>query len=181
MAKETKEDRSMLIVYTGHGKGKSTAAFGAVFRALGWGHKAAVIQFIKGKRLTGEQNFADTLPGVTFHVTGRGFTWESEDISRDAAAAKQGWKLAAEHIQSGDYDLVVLDELTYTFHHGFLELEPVLEVLTQRPTHTSVIVTGRNAPAPLMDAADLVSEMTLVKHPFQTTNRAFRALKGVDF
>ena len=176
-----KESRSMLMVYTGNGKGKSTAAFGAVFRALGWGGRVAVVQFIKGKWTTGEQLFAETLPDLVFEVMGRGFTWESEDISRGARAAAKAWGAARDFISSGTFNLVVLDELTYCFHHGFLNLEHVMPDLLNRPQQTSVIVTGRHAPEPLLEHADLVTEMKLVKHPFQTSGKAFRALKGVDY
>ena len=176
-----REPRSMLMVYTGNGKGKSTAAFGAVFRAMGWGDRVAVVQFIKGKWTTGEQQFAETLPGLVFEVMGRGFTWESEDISRDARAAEKAWGAARDFISSGTFNLVVLDELTYCFHHGFLDLEQVLPDLINRPQLTSVIVTGRHAPEALVEHADLVTEMKLVKHPFQSSGEAFRALKGVDY
>lgn len=174
-------DRGMLIVYTGNGKGKSSAAFGTVFRARGWGFPTAVVQFIKGKRETGEQRMADQLDGVDFYVMGRGFTWESDDISRDAEAARKAWSHAGDLIRSGRYQLIVLDEMTYCFHHGFLALEDVLPVLQNRPAHTNIIITGRYAPEALREAADLVSEMTLEKHPFQTSNKTFRALIGVDF
>lgn len=182
MTREFKmEDRSLLVVYTGHGKGKSTAAFGAVFRALGWGCQTAVVQFIKGKRETGEQRFGDGLPGVAFHVMGRGFTWESDDISKDARAARAAWEKAAALINSGDYAVVVLDELTYCFHYGFLDVEDIVAVFENRPKNTTVIVTGRDAPALLMEAADLVSEMRKIKHPYETSGKTFRALMGVDF
>lgn len=174
-------DRSMLVVYTGHGKGKSTAAFGTLFRALGWGYACAVVQFIKGKRETGEQRFGDQIPNLEFHVMGRGFTWESDDISKDARAARAAWEKAKSLIMGGDRSVVVLDELTYCFHYGFLDLQEILETLTNRPEKTTVVVTGRDAPVELMEAADLVSEMTMVKHPYQTSGKSFRALIGVDF
>lgn len=170
--------RGLLIVYTGAGKGKTTAALGTVFRALGRGLSVTVIQFIKGKWKTGERVFAETLPELRFLVMGHGFTWESDDISRDRNAAQAAWQEARRELESGARDLVVLDELTYAFHYGFVELAEVLQALAQRPPHVHVIVTGRNAPEPLLDQADLVTEMKLVKHPFA---QGVKAQRGVDF
>jgi cob(I)alamin adenosyltransferase len=178
-AGETKRKRKgLLVVYTGHGKGKTTAALGMVFRALGRGMRVTMVQFIKGKWKTGERLFAEKLPELRFHVMGLGFTWESDDLAKDKAAARAAWETAKNEIVSGDRDLVVLDELTYTFHYDFLELDDVLETLRKRPPHLHVVVTGRNAPAALIEAADLVSEMTLVKHPFDS---GVEAQLGVDF
>jgi len=168
----------LLIVYTGHGKGKTTAALGMVFRALGRGLRVTVVQFIKGKWKTGERVFAESLPQLRFRVMGLGFTWESDDISRDKAAARAAWAEAQKEISSGERDLVVLDELTYAFHYGFLALEEVLSTLRTRPAGVNVVITGRDAPEALIDLADLVSEMKLVKHPFQ---RGEKARIGVDF
>jgi cob(I)alamin adenosyltransferase len=170
--------RGLLIVYTGHGKGKTTAALGMVFRALGRDLAVTVVQFIKGKWKTGERLFAQKLPGLEFHVMGLGFTWESDDLARDKAAARAAWETAREAILSGQRDLVVLDELTYTFHYDFLPLDEVMEVLRTRPPHVHVVVTGRNAPEALVAAADLVSEMVSVKHPYQA---GIKAQIGVDF
>lgn len=171
--------QSLLIVYTGDGKGKSTAAFGMAFRAMGWQKPTAVVQFIKGKWQTGERQAAEALPLVDFHVMGTGFTWEADDLSVAAKAAQAAWKKSTDLIQSGDYPVVVLDELTYTFHHGFLDIEDVLPVLTSRPDHVTVVITGRDAPEELIDIADLVSEMNVIKHPYRQKN--FKALRGVDF
>jgi cob(I)alamin adenosyltransferase len=170
--------RGLLVVYTGHGKGKTTAALGMVFRALGRGLRVAVVQFIKGKWKTGERLFAERLPGLAFHVMGLGFTWESDDLAKDKAAARAAWDTARAEIASGERDLVVLDELTYTFHYDFLSVEEVLEALAARPAHVHVVITGRNAPEPLVQAADLVTEMKLVKHPFEA---GVKAQIGVDF
>ena len=137
-----------------------------------------VVQFIKGKWKTGERLFAETLPALRFHVMGLGFTWESDDLAKDKAAARAAWATAKGEILSGERDLVVLDELTYTFHYDFLELDDVLETLRCRPPQVHVVITGRNAPAALVAAADLVSEMTLVKHPFES---GVPAQIGVDF
>jgi cob(I)alamin adenosyltransferase len=168
----------MLIVYTGHGKGKTTAALGLVFRALGRGLKVAVVQFIKGKWKTGERRFAETLPQLRFLVMGLGFTWESDDLSRDRAAARAAWDAARAEILSGERQLVVLDELTYAIHYGFVALDEVLGVVTSRPAGVHVVITGRDAPEELLAAADLVTEMTLRKHPFQAGRKAS---PGVDF
>ena len=172
------EPRGLLVVYTGHGKGKTTAALGMVFRALGRGMRVTVVQFIKGKWKTGERIFAEKLPELRFHVMGLGFTWESDDLSRDKAAARAAWEIAREEMLSGERDLIVLDELTYAFHYDFLSLDEVLAALRARPPRVHVVITGRNAPAALIDEADLVSEMVVVKHPF---TKGVKAQIGVDF
>lgn len=175
---EAAERSGLLLVYTGHGKGKTTAALGMVFRALGRGMRVTVVQFIKGKWKTGERAFAEGLPQLRFLVMGLGFTWESDDISRDKAAARAAWAEASKEIASGERDLVVLDELTYAFHYGFVSLDEVLETLSSRPAGVHVVITGRDAPERLVEVADLVTEMKLVKHPFQ---RGEKARIGVDF
>jgi cob(I)alamin adenosyltransferase len=173
-----REQRGLVVVYTGHGKGKTTAALGMVFRALGRGLRVTVVQFIKGKWKTGERLFAQTLPQLRFHVMGLGFTWDSDDLARDKEAARAAWTTARQEILSGERDLVVLDELTYTFHYDFLSLDEVLETLRARPPHVHVVVTGRNAPDALVELADLVTEMAVVKHPFAA---GVKAQIGVDF
>jgi cob(I)alamin adenosyltransferase len=170
--------RGLVVVYTGQGKGKTTAALGIVFRALGRGMRVAVVQFIKGKWKTGERKFAEQLAGLTFLVTGEGFTWNSDDLSRDRAAAVAGWGKASQMIASGDHAIVVLDEITYAINYGFLELDDVLAALRARPSHVHVVVTGRNAPDGLCAAADLVTDMTSVKHPFAS---GVRAQIGLDY
>ncbi|GAC1538385.1 MAG: cob(I)yrinic acid a,c-diamide adenosyltransferase [Polyangiales bacterium] len=172
------ERRGLLGVYTGHGKGKTTAALGMVFRALGRGMRVTVVQFIKGKWKTGERLFAETLPALRFHVMGLGFTWDSDDLGRDKAAARAAWDTARGEILSGERDLVVLDELTYAFHYDFLSVDDVLAALRARPAHVHVVITGRNAPESLIEAADLVSEMVVVKHPFTA---GVKAQIGVDY
>lgn len=169
--------RGLLLVYTGHGKGKTTAALGLVFRALGRGLRVGVVQFIKGKWKTGERSFAETIPGLTFRVMGHGFTWESDDLSRDRLAARDAWATACAQI-SGDHDLVVLDELTYAIHYGFLDVGEVVAALRDRPAHVHVCVTGRNAPDELVALADLVTEMKVIKHPFE---QGIPAQQGIDF
>jgi len=170
--------KGLLVVYTGHGKGKTTAALGMVFRALGRGLRVTVVQFIKGKWKTGERSFAERLPELRFHVMGLGFTWESDDLARDKAAARAAWDTARQEISSGERDLVVLDELTYAFHYDFISLDEVLETIRARPPHVHVVITGRNAPERLVEAADLVSEMVAVKHPF---TKGAKAQMGIDF
>jgi cob(I)alamin adenosyltransferase len=170
--------RGLLVVYTGQGKGKTTAALGIVFRALGRNMRVAVVQFIKGKWKTGERLFAETLPGLTFHVMGKGFTWNSDDLSRDQAAAQAAWALAKQLIASGDYPVVVVDEITYAINYGFIELADVLAALAARPSYVHVVATGRNAPAELCAQADLVTDMTSVKHPFAS---GVKAQLGIDY
>ena len=170
--------KGLLLVYTGAGKGKTTAALGLVFRALGRGLKVGVVQFIKGRWKTGERTFAESIPGLTFLVMGRGFTWESDDLSRDRNAARAAWIAARGLIASGEHDVVVLDELTYAIHYGFVTLEEVLAGLKERPAHVHVCITGRNAPEELCALADLVTEMRAVKHPFE---QGIPAQAGVDF
>ena len=168
----------LLLVYTGHGKGKTTAALGMVFRALGQGLKVTVVQFIKGKWKTGERLFAETLPNLTFLVMGRGFTWDSDDLSRDRTAAVEAWTKARELIAAGAHPVVVLDELTYVINYGFVPLADVLAALQARPAHVNVVVTGRRAPDELVAAADLVTDMTAVKHPF---SEGRKAVVGIDY
>jgi cob(I)alamin adenosyltransferase len=168
----------LVIVYTGHGKGKTTAALGLVFRALGRGTAVAVVQFIKGKWKTGERLFAQTLPQLTFLVMGRGFTWDSDDLSRDRAAAVAAWQEAERLISAGAHAVVVLDELTYVINYGFVAVNDVVACLRARPAHVSVVVTGRNAPAALLEAADTVTEMVKLKHPF---DQGARAKLGIDY
>jgi cob(I)alamin adenosyltransferase len=168
----------LLLVYTGQGKGKTTAALGLVFRALGRGLRVAVIQFIKGRWKTGERLFAETLPDLTFLVMGRGFTWESDDLSQDRTAAVAAWSRAAALIAAGEHRVVVLDELTYVVNYGFVPLAEVVEALRGRPPHVHVVVTGRHAPAALLEIADLVTEMQSLKHPFE---RGRKAEAGIDF
>lgn len=168
----------LLVVYTGQGKGKTTAALGAAFRALGRDMPVAVVQFVKGNWTTGERKLGESLAGVTWEVSGRGFTWDSDDLDADRAAARHGWQRATELIVAGGHPIVVLDELTFAFHYGFVAVEDALEVFARRPSHVHVLVTGRRAPAALIEAADLVTEMICVKHPFK---RGIRAQLGLDY
>ncbi len=170
--------KGLIVVYTGHGKGKTTAALGLAFRALGRGLKVGVVQFIKGKWKTGEGAFAETLPQLTFLVMGRGFTWESDDISRDKEAARQAWQKAAELINDVEHAIVILDELTYVINYDFVSIGEVLAVLKGKPADVHVVITGRSAPEELLAVADLVTEMKSVKHPFE---KGIPAQPGIDF
>lgn len=171
--------KCLLMVYTGEGKGKTTAALGQVFRALGHGFKVCVIQFIKGSWKYGELVTAEQFKGLLeFHVTGKGFTWKSKNMDEDIRAAKEACKFAREVIKSGKFAMVVLDELTYPVNYGMLDKDEVLRALTSRPASLHVVVTGRDAPQVLIDAADLVTEMTDVKHH---DNAGIEAQKGVEF
>jgi cob(I)alamin adenosyltransferase len=175
----TPSQRGLLIVNTGDGKGKTTAALGCAFRAAGHGMRVGIVQFIKGSWTYGElkalKRFDDL---VDVHVMGRGFTWNSEDIEKDRRAAKDGWDTAAEMIQSGRYALVILDELTYLMTYGFVDSEDILAAIAAKPAHLHIIVTGRDASEQLIAAADLVTEMTPVKHPFAV---GVKAQKGIEF
>ena len=184
MADKTKE-KGLLIVHTGKGKGKSTAAFGLVFRALGNGMRVGIVQFVKGKWETGErtalERFGDQ---VTVKARGEGFTWDTQDRARDIAAAKAAWEAAKQMIEAcrgadRPYDVILLDEINIALRYDYLPLDEVVDFLGKRPEMLHVIVTGRNAKEPLIEAADLVTEMTQVKHPFREQN--VKAQKGIEF
>jgi cob(I)alamin adenosyltransferase len=172
------KQRGLVVVYTGDGKGKTTAALGAVFRALGRGLNVAVVQFIKGKWKTGERLFAEGLPQLTFLVMGRGFTWESDDISRDKRAAQEAWAEGRGLLVGGAHALVVLDEITYAINYGFIAMDDVLAALHERPPQVHVILTGRSAPQALLDAADVATEMKLLKHAYE---KGVPAQPGLDY
>ncbi|MEP0321617.1 cob(I)yrinic acid a,c-diamide adenosyltransferase [Bauldia litoralis] len=173
-------EKGLLIVHTGKGKGKSTAAFGMVFRALGHGMPVAIIQFVKGKWQTGErvalEKFGDL---VSINTMGEGFTWETQDRQRDLAAARSAWERAKEIIVSSNYKLVLLDELNIVLRYGYLSADEIVAFLRdEKPDDVHVIVTGRNAPDSLIEAADLVTEMEMVKHPFRS---GVKAQLGIEF
>ena len=170
--------RGVLLVHTGNGKGKSSAAFGVVARALGHGQLVAVVQFVKGRSDTGEEAFFRPHPRVSWHVGGEGFTWETQDKARDARAAQAAWQVAGGHLRDPAIDLVVLDELTYAFKYGWLDLDAVLAVLRDRPPMQHVIITGRAAPPALREAADTVSDIGNEKHAFQA---GVQAMPGLDW
>jgi cob(I)alamin adenosyltransferase len=176
---EMQEGGGLLMVHTGDGKGKSTAAFGMIIRALGWGHKVAVVQFIKGNWITGERQFFRRFEDqMSFHVMGEGFTWETQDRARDVAAASAAWDVVKVLLASSDINLLVLDELNIALRYDYLDITTVLQDLAARRPGLHVCITGRNAHPELVEMADLVTEMTLVKHPFQ---QGFKAQRGVDF
>jgi len=176
---EAQEEYGLLLVHTGNGKGKSSSAFGMVARALGHGIKVGVVQFIKGAASTGEESFFRRFPDeVRYHVMGEGFTWETQDRQRDIAKAKEAWAVAAELLADPEIGLVVLDELNIALKYGYLELEPVLADIESRPLLQHVVVTGRGAPPWLIEAADTVTDMSLVKHAFKA---GVKAQKGVEF
>lgn len=171
-------ERGVLVLNTGSGKGKSSAAFGVVARALGHGLKVGVVQFIKGRGDTGEEAFFRAQPGVAWHVGGEGFTWETQDKERDAAAARAAWEVACGHLADPAVGLVVLDEFTYPLKFGWVELVPVLAALASRPALQHVVITGRGAPPALVEAADTVSEIAMVKHAFQA---GVKAMPGLEY
>lgn len=176
--KAAQQERGVLMVNTGNGKGKSSAAFGVVLRALGHGMKVGVVQFIKGRDSTGEERFLHRIPGVEFHVMGEGFTWETQSRAQDEAAAKRGWQQALQLLTNPALQLVVLDELNIVLKYHYLSVDEVLDALRRRPPMQHVIVTGRGAPQALIEAADTVTEMRLEKHAFQA---GVKAQAGVEF
>lgn len=177
-AGKTKE-KGLLIVHTGKGKGKTTAAFGMVFRALGQNMKVGVVQFVKGLRPTGErialEKFGDQ---VSVYAHGEGFTWETQDREKDIAQARAAWEVAKKMILDETTDMVLCDELNIVLRYDYLPLEEVLDVLSRRPFMKHVIITGRNARESLIEVADLVTEMELVKHPFRS---GIKGQKGIEF
>jgi cob(I)alamin adenosyltransferase len=173
------EERGLLVVHTGAGKGKSTAAFGMVLRCLGHGMRVGIVQFVKGAWGTGERTVLAGFPDlVTCHAMGEGFTWDTQDRARDIAAAGAAWELAQAMIADSSYRMVLLDELNIVLRYGYLPVDEVVAALKAKPRDLHVVVTGRNAPPELIEAADLVTEMTLVKHPFRA---GVKAQPGIEF
>ncbi len=173
------EKRGLLIVNTGDGKGKSTAAFGMVARALGWGMHVGIVQYIKGKWKTGERQFFAKFPDqVRYEVMGEGFTWETQDRARDIAAAEAAWATSKAMIADPHLDFVLLDEINIALRYEYLNIADVLATLKERPLDKHVCLTGRNAHPDLIAMADLVTEMKAVKHPFE---QGMKVQKGVDF
>ncbi len=172
-------ERGVFILLTGNGKGKSSSAFGMVMRALGYGYKVGVVQFIKGVQLSGEELYIrDQCPQVTFHQMGTGFTWDTQDRSGDIAAAEKSWAIAEKMLGDDSYHLVVLDELTYMLSFKYLDQDRVLSALKNRPKNQSLVVTGRGGGSAISDLADTVSEIKEVKHAY---NAGVMARKGVDY
>lgn len=174
----TNEIASQILVHTGNGKGKTSAAFGTALRAVGWGQRVCFIQFVKGKWMTGERKFAKSVELMDFHVMGKGFTWESPDLSIDRAAARKAWQTAEQALKDPQYGLVVLDELTYIAHFEFVHVDEMVAALTSRHPAVSVIITGRKCPKEILDVADLISEIDNVRHPFMSGKMA---VKGIDY
>lgn len=180
MATKT-DEKGLIVVHTGKGKGKSTAAFGMIFRHIAHGMPSAVVQFIKGGMSTGERDlilarFSDL---CEFHTMGEGFTWETQDRARDVAAAQAAWAKAKELIASGEKSMVLLDEINIAIRYDYIDIHEVVEFLkTEKPHMTHVVLTGRNARDELIEIADLVTEMELVKHPFRS---GIKAQKGVEY
>lgn len=172
-------EKGLLIVHTGLGKGKSTAAFGLVMRALGNGMRVGIVQFTKGKWTSGERFVLDRFPEqVTLKVMGEGFTWETQDRQRDIAAANAAWAMAQEMLDDTGYDMILLDELNIPLRYDYLEVETVVAALNARRPMLHVIATGRHAKPALIEAADLVTDMQAVKHPFRA---GVKAQKGIEF
>jgi cob(I)alamin adenosyltransferase len=179
MASKTIE-KGLLIVHTGKGKGKTTAALGMVVRAIGHGKKVGVVQFVKGAMTTGEKVVFDAFPNqVEFKPMGEGFTWNTQDRARDIELAREAWDEVKRMVEDPAYDMVLADELNIVLRYDYLPLAEVLEVLGARGGMKHVIVTGRNAPEALIEQADLVTEMTLVKHPFR--EQGVKAQVGIEF
>lgn len=169
--------RGVVIVLTGAGKGKSSSAFGMVARALGHDMRVGIVQFIKGKFATGEEAFFRRQPGVEYHVMGKGFTWETQDRGRDQAAASAAWDIAKQQLRNPELAMVVLDELNIVLKHKYLAVAEVIDALADRPEQQHVVITGRNAPPDLIEVADTVSDVKLIKHAFQA---GVKAQKGVE-
>ena len=177
-------EKGLLIVHTGKGKGKSTAAFGLVVRAMGNGMRVGVIQFVKGKWETGERDILEHFPEqIEIHAMGEGFSWETQDKARDIAAARKAWEKSKQMIEASrgpnpEFDMILLDELNIVLRYDNLPLEEIIETRANKPEDLHVIVTGRNAKDELIEIADLVTEMTQIKHPFRS---GVKAQKGIEF
>ncbi len=180
-------EKGLIIVHTGNGKGKTTAALGMVLRSLGHGYRVAIVQFIKGAWEPAEKaafqswtvSMSGAPPQLEFHAMGEGFTWETQDRERDTQMAQTAWEKALTFIGNPDFRLVLLDEVNVALKHGYLTVDQVLLGLEQKPDHSHVILTGRGAPPALIDRADLVTEMTLVKHPFR--EQGVKAQPGIEY
>jgi len=173
------ERRGLVLLHTGDGKGKSTAAFGQALRAAGQGLRVCIVQFIKAQHQTGEARAFQALAGqVEFHVKGGGFTWQQKNKDEVIRVARQAFDFAREKIMSGRYDMVVLDELTYLVSYGMVGEAEVLDLIRHRPAGLHLVITGRDASEKLVDAADLVSEVRMIKHPYAA---GVRAQKGIEF
>ncbi len=177
IAKST-EERGVLILLKGPGKGKSSSAFGTMARSVGHGKKCAVIQFIKGRLETGEYKLFKDHPQIDWHIMGHGFTWETQDREKDIEAAQQAWALAEKLLQDDSYDMLVFDEMSYMFKYGYLDVEPVVKALESRPLMQSVIITGRTMATPLQEIADTISVVQDERHAFRL---GVKAQAGIEF
>lgn len=174
------EEKGLLMVHTGTGKGKSTAAFGLLFRHLSYGFKSVVIQFIKAPEWkTGEQRMVEFFPDLLeWHTLGKGFTWNTQDKQKDIESCQVAWSTALTYLNREDISMIILDELNIALRYHYLDCDQIISDLQQRPKMQHVVITGRNAPQQLMDAADLVTEMKLIKHPFHA---GIKAQKGIEY
>ncbi len=171
--------QGIFAIFTGNGKGKTTAALGHIARAAGHQQKVCIIQFIKGSWLTGEETFFSAFrESVDFHVMGRGFTWKSDDLEKDREVARNAWDFARKIISSNQHNLIILDELTYLVYYNIIKEEEILEVIISRAPELHIIVTGRYATDKMIEKADLVTEMKMIKHPYQ---KGIKAQAGFDF
>lgn len=177
MTEKPTRNKGLVIVNTGNGKGKTTAALGILFRAWGRDMKVAMLQFIKSKSANYGETRAARKLGIEMIPLGGGFTWRSKDIEQDKALARELWELAQAKIASGDYQIIILDEFTYPLSYGWIPWEEVAATLRQRPSGLHVVITGRSAPQELVDFADLVTEMREIKHPYK---QGIKAQKGID-
>lgn len=171
------QEKGLLLVLTGNGKGKSSSAFGMAARAIGHGMKIGVAQFIKGRTDTGEEAFFRRCPEIEWHVLGEGFTWDTQDRERDIAKAEEGWAIARRMLSDPTFNLIILDELTYTMNYGYLDTTQILADIAARPSMQHVVVTGRAASDALINFADTVTEMTDVKHAWRA---GIKAQPGID-
>ena len=177
--KSREKRRGLVLVHTGEGKGKSSSAFGVVFRAAGWGMRVCVIQFIKGQWKTGEQQAAKRFDNIEWHALGDGFTWDTQNPKQDQRTSREIWDLCKQKIRSQDYDLIVLDEINYCCGYGWLSGAEIADFIrTQKPPWMHLILTGREAPEELVSLADTVTEMRLIKHAFDT---GIKAEQGIEF
>ncbi len=171
-------DIGRIIINTGNGKGKTTAALGTAFRALGYGKKVCVIQFLKGKGDYGERLMVRNIDNLDWCICGKGFVFTKENIEKDRVAAREGFKIATQKVLSDAYDLIILDEITYLPHYDFLDVENIIDLINSRPERLTVILTGRDADPRLIEIADTVTSMEPVKHAF---DQGIKAQKGIEF
>lgn len=177
IAKAT-EERGVLILLKGNGKGKSSSAFGTMARSVGHGQRSAVVQFIKGRKATGEHILFKDHPLIDWHVMGHGFTWETQDRNKDVEAAQKAWAVAAQLLQDPSYKMLVFDEMSYMFKYQYLDIEPVVEALKNRPKDQNVMITGRVMPIELEDIADTISSIRDERHAFRL---GVKAQAGIEF